>query len=159
MPSTAIVTAGSVLTATQFNYLPRGLLAYSSLVTSGVLTTGTHTTFQDASGYSASTTYAANRILRVTIQVSPYPSGGANSVALKLIRGSTDLTTFEMPADALSTANAHSITFTHTFAGPSSSATETFKLQFRAATNNTAVQLYAAATQPGRISVEDLGSQ
>lgn len=159
MPSAALATTGTTLTATEYNYLPRGLLAYSAAVTASFVTTGTHTTFQDVTNYTASTTYQANRILRVSIQVAPQTSGGANNISYKLIRGSTDLITFDIPNEALSGSIIHSLSFSHVFAGPSSSATETFKLQMRAATNNTAVTNFASATYIGRLIVEDLGAQ
>lgn len=159
MPSAALATTGSVLTATEYNYLPRGLLAYSAAVTAAFTTSATHTTFQDIPNYTASTTYAASRILRVSIQVAPYISGGANNVSYKIIRGSTDVCSFDIPNEALTSGTAHSLFFSHTFAGPSSSATETFKVQMKAITNNTSVSNFASSSNVGRLIVEDLGAQ
>jgi len=159
MPNAALATTGSVLTATEYNYLPRGVLARSANVTSQFTTSSTHTTFQDVTGYSISTTYFASRILRVTVQVNPYPSGGTNNVSYKLVRGSTDLASFDIPAEAMSTTFAHSMTLSHTFSGPSTGATETFKLQMRANSTNTAVANFASSTLIGLIVIEDLGAQ
>lgn len=159
MPAAALATTGSVLTATEYNYLPRGVLARSANVTSAFTTSGTHNSFQDVTNYSASTTYFANRILRVTVQVAPYPSGGANSISYKLVRGSTDLTTFDIPNDAMATGFAHGMVLSHTFSGPSTGATETFKLQIRANNTNTAVSNFASASAIGVLVVEDLGAQ
>ncbi len=158
MPAAALATTGSVLTATEYNYLPRGLLAYSSAVTAQFTTSSTHTTFQDVTNYSVSTTYSANRILRVTIQVGPFIPGGANNVVYKIVRGSTDVQSFDVPNEAMATGFAHSFVFSATFAGPASGSTETFKLQMRG-TANTQVGNNASASNVGRIIVEDLGAQ
>lgn len=157
MPSAALATTGTTLTATEYNYLPRGLLARVSS-TSSFRTTGTHTTYQDE-GLSVSTTYLGSRFLRVTWTGHLYVSGGTNTINLKIIRGSTDLNEFTVPAETLATGFGHAFTFSYTFAGPASGATETFKVQIRASTNNTAVDSYAAAASIRVLTIEDLGSQ
>lgn len=157
MPSAALATTGTTLTATEYNYLPRGLLGLHTL-TSGFTTTGTHTTYQDE-GLTSSVTYAASRILRVSYQASIYPSGGSNRVVVRLMRGSTQLKEFFLPPEAASTTEAFDVFFSITFNGPASGATETFKAQMKAGIGNTAVSAYADANRPRVLTIEDLGSQ
>lgn len=149
-------TAGAVLTAAQQNRFPRGILNYSSNATSNFTTSGTHTTFQDVTSLSASVTYAANRVLRVTLEVAPYTPGGVNGIEYKCIRGSTDIKVWDIPGEALSGSVQHQMTLTCTFAGPASGATETFKVQMKGL-SNTQVGNQASAGSPSRLIIEDLG--
>ena len=149
-------TAGAILTAAQQNRFPRGILNYSNAVTANFTTSGTHTTFQDVTNLTASVTYAANRVIRVTLEVGPYVPGGANGVEYKAIRGSTDLKIWTIPSEALSGSVDHDMSLTVTFAGPGTGATETFKVQMRGV-SNTQVGNQAGATSPSRLIIEDLG--
>ena len=160
------VTVGSVLTASKYNQEvvenqiqdPRGHLGSSTPVTSNFTTSGTHTTFQDLTGYTVSATYAANRILRVSIEVGCYVPGGGNNVVYKIIRGSTDIREFYVTNEAVQGGVPLDLFYAHTFTGPASGATETFKVQIAALTNNTQVGNGASSARPGRIIVEDLGA-
>jgi hypothetical protein len=149
-------TSGAILTSVQMNRLPWGVLATSSSVTTQFLTSATHTSFQDVTDFTASTTYTENRILRVTVQVAPFIPGGANNIVYKILRGSTDISTFLIPGEAMSSGVALNLSLSATFSGPVTGATETFKLQMRGLVN-TQVGNNASAFGPGRLIVEDLG--
>lgn len=158
-------TAGQTLTAASMNaisgnldYLPRGVIGINTAVTSSFTTSATHTTMQDITGMSCSATYGANRYLRVTISIGPYASGGFQAIQYRLLRGSTTIHNFDFPSEAMAVGVAFGVTRTIVIEGPSTGATETFKVQMRAISNNTAVSNYAAGVFPGRIIVEDVGS-
>ena len=157
MPVTPIVATGDVLTATNFNYLPRGVLGLTTS-TSAFTTSGTHTTYQDE-GTSLSVTYQANRILRATFVTEVYASGGVNPIGIKIVRGSTDLRIFQFSSEELSASFGGYRVCQVTFNGPSSSATETFKIQIASLSLNTAVNSFASAGRQKIFTVEDLGSQ
>lgn len=152
MPSAALATTGTTLTATEYNYLPRGTLGLFSSTTS-FRTTGTHTTFQN-DGLSVSVTYAASRIIRVTVGWQLYVSGGANTILFKIRRGSTDILSSSHDSATLATGGASWFTDVIVFNGPASSATETFTTQI-AGSVNTAVDTFGTKF----IHVEDLGAQ
>lgn len=160
MPSAALATTGTTLTATEYNYLPRGVLGYEVLTTS-FATSATHTTFQDE-GLNANCTYAANRVLKVTLNVRPYPNGGLQAIYYRVMRGSTEVAKWVVESAVLSAGTAGSFTLWSVFAGPSSGATEDFKVQIAAAAANTQVTSYAntiGVDGPRTFLVEDLGSQ
>jgi hypothetical protein len=158
MAVTPIVATGDVLTATNFNNLPRGILGLTTS-TSAFTTSATHTTYQDE-GTTLSVTYAASRILRATFVTELYTPGGANPVGVKIVRGSTDLRVFQFATDELSTSFGAYRVCQVTFNGPSSSATETFKIQIASLSLNTSVTSFSnGATRQKILTVEDLGSQ
>jgi hypothetical protein len=137
--------------------LPYAVLGYASSAIA-VTTSATHTTYQDE-GMSASVTYAASRRLRISFKTQPYPNGGAQGMKFQLMRTSTVIHIAEIPSGSLSTANALDWSLVYTFNGPSVGATETFKVQFAAMTNNTSVQSYAASSAVRSLTIEDLGPQ
>lgn len=154
----SIFTAGAILTASQMNRLPWGILGYEQLTTS-FGTSATHTTFQDE-GLDASCSYGANRMLRVTLSVRPYPNGGLQAIYYRVLRGSTEVAKWVVETAVLSAGTAGAFTLTQTFAGPATAATETFKVQIAAATANTQVSSYGntvAIDGPRQFWVEDLG--
>lgn len=126
--------------------------------TNSSVTSGTHTTMQDPTNQlSVSVTYQGNRILRVTVGCGPLASGGAQGLLYAVLRSSTTIVGFAVDA---SLATLHdSRTFTYTFSGPATGATETFKLQMAARTANTAVTDFGSATYIRSLVVEDLGPQ
>lgn len=137
--------------------LPYAVLGYVTATTSKTLTS-TQTTYQD-DDLSVSCTYAAARRLRVTLTSSALPSGGAQAMGFKLLRGSTSLSIFPMNAGGLTTGIAQGFNMSITFNGPIAGATETFKDQFSAITSLTNVQSYADSNAPKSLLVEDLGPQ
>lgn len=157
MPATPIVSTGDVLTATNFNYLPRGALGLTTS-TNAYVTTGTHTTYQDE-GTSLSVTYSASRILRVTFATELFTSGGANNIGVKLVRGSTDIKIFQFIGEELNTTAGAYRVCQVVFNGPATGATETFKVQIAALVNNSAVNSFATTGRQKFLTVEDLGSQ
>ena len=126
-------------------------------LTSDTATASTHTTFQ-AEGLTKSITYGGNRILRMSVQVHPYAGGGDQRLVYRFMRGSTPLSEFVTTAIA-GASLVHSYFWCYTFAGPSSGATETFGVQFRAASANTQVQSASSSIVPRVLLIEDLGPQ
>lgn len=120
-------------------------------------TSGTHTTFQDE-GLSISVTYGANRVLRVSLYVTPYSPGGIQAAQYQVLRTSTQVLQAITPA--LIVANGQSFTYSRVFNGPATAATETFKVQLKALTANTSVASFGAANGFDRqLLIEDLGPQ
>lgn len=154
MPNTAFVSTGSVLTATEFNYLPRGVINYQSLTTA-YTTTGTHTTYQD-DGLSVSVTYGANRLLRVTYQSHMFGSGGNNQPVVQLLQGATTLKEFFYTAVTVTSANGLDVNAV-VLVATTTAGTATFKSQIRGLVN-TAFQSFGAAGRPRQLIVEDIGS-
>ena len=119
-------------------------------------TSATHTTFQDE-GLTLSIAYRASRILRVTWNGHLVASGGAQGIKLAFVRGAT--TIGNVQSESVSAATPVSRTFSKTFNGPATAATETFKIQIGALTANTVVTSYADANFTRQLLVEDLGPQ
>jgi hypothetical protein len=156
------VTAGSTTVVTarisdrRPSARPYALLARTALTTA-FTTSATHTTYQDE-GLSASVSYGAARVLRATLTVQPYASGGSQGLNYKLVRGSTDVYVWTI-GRGLSNTFQEATTLTYSFAGPVAGATETFKIQQSALSINTAVNSFGSATQPRVLTIEDLGPQ
>ena len=122
-------------------------------------TTSPHTSFQDE-GLSCSVTYGPNRLLRMTLLVRPYTNGGTNFVVYKLVRGSTDISSFGFGLPDISNTEAPHKVLSYVFTSPSTAGTETFKIQFAATPNNTAVTSYGqplTADGPRQLIIEDVG--
>jgi hypothetical protein len=138
--------------------MPWGFLGVSTLETN-FTTSSPHTTFQDE-GLSTSVTYGANRRLRVTLSVRPYPNGGTNFVVYRLLRGSTTIANWGFGHPDLSTTEAPSKTIMYTMTTPSTAATETFKVQISGSLN-TAVSSYGSLWTAGdggrQLTIEDIG--
>lgn len=157
------VTAGSTTVVTarisdrRPSARPYARLGSQTLTVSNA-TSGTHTTLQDGNNpASVSVTYAAGRVLRIVYNGNLYVNGGANDVNLTILRGTTSLVTGRW--NSLSTSNSQRATFTHVFNGPINGATETFKIQIQATTNNTQVTDFADSNVQRSLVVEDLGPQ
>lgn len=154
MAITPFASTGDVLTATNFNYLPRGVLGYYT-TSSNFATSATHTTFQD-DGLSVSVTYGASRVLKVSVGWTLYPGGGLQSIYFKWLRGSTQIgPTGTVDSASLNAGGGNFFTFSWVFNGPAAGATETFKTQIAASTSNTAVNTFSNKW----ICIEDLGAQ
>lgn len=134
---------------------PRGILGKHSLETA-FNTSSNHTTYQD-DGLTTSVTYAANRILKVTYNTRLYAPGGANRISARILRGSTVIATTST-RESLSTTVAENFSWCFWFTGPSSGATETFKAQIGAATNNSQVSSFAETGSPKILLIEDIGA-
>ena len=127
-------------------------------LTTAFITSATHTTYQDE-GLTLSVTYLPSRILRVSVNLNPIPSGALQSMGFQVLRSATSLREFLIHSAALSAAAITNGVFSHTFNGPATGATETFKLQVKAIDANTSVQSFGSAAYPRQLIVEDLGSQ
>lgn len=121
-------------------------------------TSATHTTPQDE-GLTLSITYGAARFLKVTLQVMPWSSGGAQAIDFYILRAGGAVWRWQASSGATSTGAGDSRTFSAVIAGPISGATETFKVQINAAAANTAVQSFGQAGLPRMLTVEDIGPQ
>ena len=133
---------------------PYGVLGISTLATS-FTTSATHTTYQDE-GLSTAVSYAANRVLRLTLRVHVDCPGGVQAVNFKVIRNATDIAFFQAKPDA---ASPESTTWVAVINGPATAATETFKVQIKAATSNTSVRSYGDASFTRQLVIEDIGPQ
>jgi len=122
-------------------------------LTASFTTTGTHTTAQDE-GLSVTCAYQANRRLKVTLKANPYASGGTNTVQFLIYRGATLVAVFTCYPTGI-----ESMCWTACIDGPAIAATETFKVQLQATTNNTAVQSYADSSFTRQLIIEDIGPQ
>ena len=128
----------------------------SHTLTTGFTTSATHTTAQDE-GLTVSVTYGAARILRVSLFVHPYASGGAQTAVYTVLRNATVEMRVQTPA--LATALVTSASHSRIFNGPATGATETFKVQIAAGTANTAVDSGGSANFVRQLVIEDLGPQ
>jgi hypothetical protein len=99
-------------------------------------------------------TYGAARILRVSLFVHPYASGGAQTAVYTVLRNATVEMRVQTPA--LVTGLVTSASHSRIFNGPATGATETFKVQIAAGTANTAV---GSASFVRQLVIEDLGPQ
>jgi len=90
--------------------------------------------------------------------VNPQPSGGLQNMTFRIQRTSTTVVSFNINTVALSSSAATTATFVHIFDGPVAAATETFKVQLRADTNNTAVSSTGSAEFVRMLCVEDVGA-
>lgn len=126
--------------------------------TSSFTTSATHTTYQDE-GLSVSVSYGASRVLRITANVWPFPSGGTQNMGFRVLRTSTLVAEWFIKDTLTSSTGIMYQPLVWTLAGPSTAGTETFKMQVQAAAANTAVQSFADATYVKSLTVEDLGPQ
>ncbi len=141
----------------KLNTYAKGVIGIHSRVDT-TTTTATHNIMQDE-GLSCSVTYNANRYLKVTLHVRPYPSGGLQGITYQILRGTTVVAYYPIEPPTLAAATAAPITLSFVFAGPSTGATETFKVQFRASDSNTAVSSYGSSGDGARqLVVEDVGA-
>ena len=125
-------------------------------LTASQSTVSTHTTLQDE-GLTRSIVYGPSRILRVSLQTNALADGGSQPIGFRLIRGSTTLIDFR--TSAVDTSSQEAYFWSYTFNGPSTAATETFKVQLAASSANTRVTSYATSSLPRVLLVEDLGPQ
>ena len=152
-------------TKKQLTYDGTGWYAFRQLVgrdekTSTQILTSSQTTFQDE-GLSSSVTYGKNRILRLTLNVRPYPAGGLQGMGYRVLRGASDVVAYwSLEQATLQSGTAAPVTLVYMVQTPSSGSTETFKVQFKANTSNTSVQSYATATTfdgARQMMIEDIG--
>ena len=164
-------TAGQTLTAASMNIIsgdldylyndyPRGVLLHTTSNTEVIHTTNQSTTYKDDT-LTGSVTYEANRYLRFTLRIIPIVSGGSQDVLFRIARGTTptEVIVWRIAAGQMSTTNGNLFTLTGVVAGPSTGATETFKVQFQGFAN-TNISSYAAAgveTYKKALTVEDAG--
>lgn len=147
-------TSGDVLTASQMNRLPWGIVGNQTLTTV-FSTAATHTTFQD-NGATLTFTEVSGRAYRITYRGLVYPNGGLQTINLRFMRGTTALTQFNFPSTALDAANAFPFTMSTVYVS-TASGSATYKVQMAAATANTQVSDYGDATYVRGFWIEDIG--
>ena len=149
-------------TKKKMTYNGSGWYAFNQVIaratsTSAYTSTGTHTSPQDV-GLSASVSYGANRLFRVTLHERPYVPGGANTVMERLTDGTTVFALFPHGQNDLSTGFAPAKTNVFTFAGPSTSGTATWKMQAYGGLNTQWVLYYSGGDgNPRQFTIEDIG--
>jgi hypothetical protein len=145
-------TAGQVLTAAQMNRFPRGIVAYAERVSNFGCTTS------EQVAITASTfTAVANRYYKITYfepGANPIPGAG-NSITTKIrltnASGTIYQTTNRQESGATSVTNPLMAETVETFAAGSVVIVGT------AIANTSTPTLFAGATQPAFILVEDIG--
>lgn len=153
-PNTAF-SAGAILTASQMNRFPRGVMGVQTLTTSQN-TAATHTNLQDT-GATLTFTEESGRIYRITYSTSPYPNGGLQAIVYQLQRAGSNIKEFVAQDVMLTTVAASPFAFIAYYTA-TTSGSATYKFQFRAAVNNTVVQDYGAAANPRMFMIEDIGA-
>lgn len=151
MPNTALVTSGSVLTATEFNYLPRGVIDWAKNETGqGSITT----VVTDITGLSLSISMVSGRTYRTTIGMS-VASTVANDIVDMTIR-SASATLATNKSQLVRDGNGFWMTLTF-MEDAASTATVTRKASIVRAFGTGTITVVASSTVPAFISVEDLG--
>ena len=118
-------------------------------------TSGTHTTLQDT-GATLTINEVNGRTYKVTYSTSAYPNAGVQGMVYEFNRAGALLWKVEIPSGSLSTFNACSQTWCVYYTA-TSSASVTYKMQFRALTSNTQVTDYGASGQARMFWIEDMG--
>ncbi len=136
--------AGAILTATQQNQFPRGVMAFTKSTTD--IGFGAETTIITSSAFTA----VANRYYRITFFQPSMDNGAAGYAVMKIKNGATVLNTSNAQ-QFNSTAGYEGICIaTETFTAGSVTLTATLTSTSTGSTNNT-------ATQYGFLLVEDIG--
>lgn len=148
MPTAALVTTGSVLTATEYNYLPRGIIVRAERTTDQ---TGI-TTVTDITSLTATWTANSTRIYRTTVVTANCRQVTTTANAKIIIADGSNV----QKTQALETVTAGN--FFHVIAsltetGLSGSVTR----KARAETSAGTLEVLSGATYPSFIVVEDLG--
>jgi hypothetical protein len=142
------------LPAAQLNRFPRGIVAAQTLTTN-FASSAAHNTFQDTN-LTLTFTPSTSRIYRVMLNLNPYPNGGVQAIAFRLLEGASEKRLWNIPAAALEIGSSLATTLSSYFSSAASTST-TYKIQFRGVTANTQVSDFGSATQTRQFWIEDLG--
>lgn len=140
-----IQTAGDVLTAANYNLLPRGVMAQASVTTSGSANPGT-TALLAAPSFTA----VAGRRYKITIGYYQTVLVGAGTAEVQIRRGATQIGSSYV-ANAAGTYAGQSLTITDVPGAGS------VTYNFYTFTGGTSIQMIASAAAPFYIIVEDIG--
>lgn len=151
MPSAALATTGSVLTATEYNYLPRGYVIHATATTNQT----TISAEVDLTSLSVSIPMVSGRRYLITAHVDMQGTADGSTVLVKLTDASnTQLTRGQMTTSAANTGDTVSITYIETAA---STATVTRKLRAVLAAGSGTFSVQASSTSPALLLVQDIG--
>ena len=146
-PATEI--AGDVLTTTNFNKLPGGLLGYATVTANQ----GSITTIADLTGLSVAVPVNTSRIVVIVAQIMLFSSVAGDVASLYIREGSTKLATGQDVMWIVSTG----YTITARCVLSPSTATHTYKLSAELSSGTGVVTMSAASTNPASIMVFDGG--
>ena len=147
-------TAGQVLTSSQANRFPRGVVGAQQLTTV-FSTSATHTTYQDT-GLTLTLALSSSRLYRFNVQGNPYPSGGLQAIAYRLVEAGTERMVWNLAEASLQTTSSLAISM-NMYYQPASSSSTIYKIQMKAVTANTAVSDFGSATSLRQFWIEDMG--
>ena len=137
-------TAGQVLTATECNNFPRGVMQFIQHVANVGFTT--ETTILTATAFTA----VANRYYRITFFEPSLSNTNIGTTTLKIKQGATILQQGIVANVAATTGYAGTISVVETFSAGSVTITAT-------AQSSATGSAQASATQPGYLLIEDIG--
>lgn len=144
-------TAGQILTATQMNNLPFGIVGYVSLTS---LSQAGITTTTDITGASITFTAVANR--RYGMWTNGYHNcTAANATIAQLIREGS--TTLQQTLSSATTANIGTF-LSQFYISTFSAGSHTIKLSFALTAGTGTVSAEGAATFPYQFAIVDLGT-
>ena len=143
-------TAGQILTATQQNNFPRGVMGYFTSTANHAVTTAT----ADVTGATATFTAVANRLYRATISCYWTQSDALSTLTFLLTDGSNNI--LNIRAQTIPNNNGINAA-THSFLFTSTAGSITRKI--RAATSGGTATIYGATADSRfyHYAVEDLG--
>ena len=130
-----------------------GVIGQSKLTTA-FTTTAPHTTAQ-STGLFVAVNETAGRRLRITVQTSPYPSGGDQTMAYQLQRNGVTIEQWYIPGDAVDPTT--SFPLAHVISADAVGGVATYTVLLFASGANTSVSDFGAGTAPRMIMVEDAG--
>jgi hypothetical protein len=153
MPNAALATTGSVLTATEYNYLPRGRVEYAERTSTVTVNTGA----SDITGCSVTFTALANRYYKITGHTLMNSNhGAAQDIDFRIVVDGTAQRTFPNTLFA-NPGPGDRMSFTVVYVTTLTAGSHTIKLQgnFSAGGSNT---FDASTSNPSFILVEEVGS-
>lgn len=134
---------------------PRGIMGLQT-ITTAFATTGTHTAFQDT-GMTLTITEVSGRRYKITALVNPYPSGTAQTIQFRIVRGATNIKGADFASNVMNIGIAFATSITCVYTSVASGSA-TYKTQMAAFTNNTTVNDYGDTTFIRQLLIEDIGA-
>lgn len=145
----AFPVAGTILTAAEYNKLPRGVVYYNTITANQ---TGVSATV-DLTNFSATWTAVAGRLYRTTVYVPEVQQLTAGGTAVFRITDSAGTVAqfSDMTMTAAGFFSIHAVLIESPAAG-------SVTRKARASTSGGTISLFMAATSPGIIMTEDIGA-
>lgn len=141
-------SVGDVLTATNFNKLPNGMIGYASVTANQ---TGITSSVTDLTSLSVAVTVGSSRMIWIVGSVEATQNTSTGNAALYIRESSTTLNFRNVTMSASTNAGLYVVYF----ASAPSSGSHTYKLSM--STDAGTVDLKASSTQPAFIAVFDHG--